>query len=81
MWTIVKSFFGGLSTKTLEILGGIVTVAAVLTGVYSAGKKSEKTDELEQVQKESTSARNIEDKNRVELRDGDAAQRLRDKWS
>lgn len=81
MWTAIKSFVGGLSTGTLQILGAIATGVAVLTGVYSAGKKSQKTDDLTKINKESADARNIEDKNRVELRDGDAAQRLRDRWS
>lgn len=81
MWLAFKSFISGNMAKLLELLAALGAGAAVAIGIYQQGKRSEKVDELTRVNKAQERAHDIEDKNRAELRPGDAAQRLRDEWS
>lgn len=81
MWAAIRVFFSSNAAKLIELFAAVATGAAVVTGIFRQGVKSEKVDEMQQVNKEEAQAHEVEDKNRATLADGDAAGKLRTDWS
>lgn len=81
MWLAFKAFFSSNVAKITEILAAVATGTAVVIGIFRQGQKSEKNAEMQRVNKEGAAAHEIEDKNRANLADGDAAGKLQSDWS
>lgn len=81
MWLVIRAF---IKTNALKIAGYVAVAFSVLGiafGIRQSGKNAARVDALEKQAKNVGKSHDIEDKNRANLRDGDAANRLRDKWS
>lgn len=81
MWGAVKLFFSNNVSRIIEGLGIIAAFLGIVAAIFNAGKKSEKADEIVGELKQVKNAHEIEDKNRANLHDGDAADKLRKDWS
>lgn len=81
MWLIIKSFVSANTAKVMEwaaIIGG--AILAVMT-IFNAGKKAEKASALQYELDLVGKAHDVENKNKAELHDGDAAHKLQSDWS
>jgi hypothetical protein len=81
MWAIIKAFFTANAMRIAGIAMAGLSILGVLLGARQAGKNAERAEALEKQSKQVRRSHEIEDKNRAALRDGDAGERLRDKWS
>lgn len=81
MWLLIKNFFGGLSAKTLEIAAIVGASVLAVIAIFQEGKKSARSDALQSQSKMEGKAHGIENENRADLHDGDAAKQLQSDWS
>lgn len=81
MWTAFKLFFSTNTARIMEWLAIAAAAIGTVIAIFTAGKKSARADALEKQVKQVEGAHEIENENRANLRDGDAAKRLRDEWS
>lgn len=80
MWAAIKLFFSTNAVRVMEYAAIAMAFAGVLLEVFTAGKKSEKVDELQTVQKEVGVANAVQDQNKMRP-DGAALDELQSKWS
>lgn len=80
MWAAVKLFFSDNAAKIIEWLGILGAVGAAVQAVFSAGKKSEKSAELQQTLDNVEKAHEVENKNSA-LSDSAVDAKLRTDWA
>lgn len=80
MWTVIKSFFGGISAQVWGVLTAIAAGAIAVTAIFQQGKKSQSVDELKTVAKDEQQAQVIRNNNAT-LGSNAAAKQLSDRWS
>jgi len=81
MWALFTGWLSGNALRLTAWCAAALAVLTVLFGARQAGRNAERVDNLLQQTKNMRKANAIQDKNRHTLADGDAAKRLRDKWS
>lgn len=81
MWSIIKSFFGGSIAKVGEWLGVLGGIVAIVATIFKQGEKNERANEMQAQMKAEQEGKNVEDKNRANLHDGDASKLLQQDWS
>lgn len=81
MWAAVRLFFSANMARVIELFAALLAGVAVVIGIFQAGKRSAKVEELQQINKQVGQAHAIENSNRADLADGAAAGKLRTDWS
>jgi hypothetical protein len=81
MLAILTHWLSGNTLRLAAWGAAALAVLTVLLGARQAGRNAERADNLLQQTKDMRKANAIQDKNRRTLADGDAAERLHDKWS
>lgn len=77
----IKAFFTTNALRVAAWCMAALSFLGILVAARRAGKNAERVDALETQSENVRKSHEIQDKNRRTLADGDAAERLRDKWS
>lgn len=81
MIAAIKTFFTNNALRVAAWCTAALSFLGILLAARRAGRNAERVDALETQSENVRKSHEVQDKNRRTLADGDAAKRLRDKWS